>query len=212
MPSVSRSTHWFCRIDGDSDVLRQRAQAMLEWVDLVKVIGATHKGDKKENPHAHFCIQLASELQKQSFDVRFKKIFTPEAKSSWSTKVWDAADEAVSYLFHEVDATIIINNGHSESDIERYKLLNESVQRVVAINKSRGPARVVDKLVQEMAADYPSKINIFTRLVLMIRNGEMYEPGDFRLKAIVEEIYLKTRADEHIENYIYMRFNSMFRT
>jgi len=206
------SKTWFCRVDGQKEFLSGKLKEILGWVDCVRLLGAHHIGSKKEHPHIHFVIELSSELQKQSFDTRFKKVFNPDKKSDFSTKPWDLADAPCSYLFHEPTADVIVNRGFSDDDISRFKKLNEGVQSVIAVNKGRGPARIVDRIVTEIGSTYVDRKDILGKLVKLIYAGEMYEPGDYKLKSIVEEIYLKSRSKDEIKEYIDQRYANLFRS
>lgn len=210
MPSVIKSFDWFVRIDGAKDVMTSKLQQILGWVDCKRLLSAHHVGDKKENPHIHMCLSLSSQLQKQSLDTRLKKVFEWETSRQYSSKPWDGADAACSYLFHESTADVIANRGFTDIDIQRFKLLNENVQKVVAVNKERGTNRVVERVLTEIGPGH-NRRDILTILITMIRAGEMYEPGDFRLKTIIEEIYCKSRNNEDMDNYIYERYHAIYR-
>lgn len=213
MPSIALSDSWFCRMDIAKDDCLAKLRIVLGWVDCLLLLATHHLGDTKENPHIHFVVKLGSKIQKQSFDIRFKKVFNPDKKSSWSTKPWDGQDAACSYLFHESTADVIINKGFSDEEIDKFKKLNESVQKVVAINKAKGANRIVDRVLHEIEKDDKSynREDIFTRLITLIRDGEMYEPGDYRLKAITEEIYLKSLPSHRVGAYAIQRFRNVFK-
>lgn len=211
MPSVVKSTKWFCRVDGQKDFLTEKLKIILGWVDVVRLLAAHHMGDKKENPHIHFVIELNSDIQKQSWDTRFKKVFLPDKKSSWSTKVWDGHASACSYLFHETTADVISSKGFTLAEIDTFKQLNASTQAVMAVNAERGPKRVVERVLLQMGKAQWSRYQIFEKLIELIKAGEMYEPGDFMLKRYVEEIYLKSLPDDGVWGYTQDRFNNIFR-
>ena len=210
MPSIQKSNQWFCRIDGQKEFLQEKLKVMLSWIDCTRLLSAHHMGDKKENPHVHFVITLSSELQKQSWDTRFKKLFAPDKKSSWSTKPWDGQDFACSYLFHEDTADVLVVKGFTDADILRFKDINATSQKVQAVNRERGIKRVVERVIDEMGATPWSRYYILKRLLEMIKTGEMYEPGDFMLKRYVEEIYLKSLPDDQFEGYVDERFRNLF--
>lgn len=211
MPSIAKSNMWFVRVDGQKDFMAEKLKEVMAWIDCVSILGGHHVGGGKENPHIHFCIKMSTVLQKQSFDVRVKAIFKPDKKSSWSSKPWDGSDAPLSYLFHEETAVILANKGYTEADIVRYMKLNDDVQKVIAVNKERGPKKVVERIVAEIGQQSWTKYDIFKRLVEMIRDGEMYEPGDFMLKRYVEEIYMKSLPGSHFGDYVDTRFADIFR-
>jgi len=211
MPSVELSDSWFCRVDVSKDEAIAKSLVMLGWVDCEQLLCLSHLGETKENPHIHFCIKLNTKLQKQSWDVRFKKLFKPEKKSSWSTKSWDGSDSACSYMFHEPDADIIARKGFSDDDIARFTKLNMEVQKVVAVNKERGPKRVVERIVNEIGKEEWTRFDILQRLCRLIKDGEMYEPGDYKIKTLVEEIFLKSTPELNFDNYVSERYDALFR-
>jgi len=210
MPSVAVSDKWFVRVDGNKEDLIEMLKEVRGWIDCQRMLALFHMGATKENPHCHFVIDTFTRIQKQSFDVRIKKIFKIEKKSQWSTKIWDGGDSACSYMFHESGNNIIANKGFTEEDISRFEKLNESVQKVVAINNARAPGRQADKVVDEFKDESPTKKDIFDVFMIRIRDGEMYEPGDFQLAKLVEEVYLKTRTKEQWKDYVEDRFHKIF--
>lgn len=218
MPSVVRSRMWFCRIDGPEEYLKEKSAQILQWLDTVRLLCAFHEGKANENPHIHFVLELSSELQKQSFDVRLKTLFKLTKASDWSSKSWDGAESACSYLFHE-NTTPFNNKGFTEEDIQRFSKLNEDVQKVVAVNKEKGPNRSVSRVLLKLQDAHAlgdisnaTREEILSLFVMDIYEGVMYEPGDFQLKRLVEEVYIKTRKKSDMPNYIMIRYNNLFRT
>lgn len=201
MPSVARSKKWFVRVDGPQEHLRTKLHDVLGWIDTCALLGAYHVGDKKENPHCHFVIEMSTELQKQSFDTRIKKLFDVQNRSQFSSKPWDGADGACSYLFHEAESVVLVNKGFPDERIQQFKKLNEDVQKVVQINRERGGKRVVEKLLDEFDSTC-TRGTIGRRLLEMIRDGEMYDNGDYKLRNMIEEIYLKTRTKNQWDAYV----------
>lgn len=200
MPSVGTSSSWFVRIDGPHEFLKDKVKVVSGWIDTKRVLGCLHEGDKKDNPHVHFVIELTRELQKQSFDVRLKKLFGVSG-TSYSSKIWDGGDGACGYMFHESDDSVCINKGFSDEDIERFRELNKATQKVIAVNKEKASGRVVNRVLAEANSEW-SKADIARKLITMIREGDMYEPGDFMLKRYIEEIYCKSRSQEQFAGYL----------
>lgn len=202
MPSIHRSYKWFVRVTLPHLVINEKMSKILNWVDLQSILAVLHIGDKTEKEHVHMVITLTSELQKQSLDTRLKQIYGVKG-SDYSSKPWDGDESACSYLFHDKTATISANKGYSDDDIERFKKQNESVQKVVELNKSRAPGRCVDRVMQEIrdSGEEWTKHQIAIRLLKKIRDGEMYEPGDFVLRRHIEEIYMRQLSDAAYEGY-----------
>lgn len=210
MPSNDKSCKWFCNVDGSKEYLSDKLKQMAQWVDCVRLLAAYHVGGKGENPHCHWVIELSSELQRQSYVKRIKSLFGIEKTTKgWSIQVWK--DEgACSYLFHEQDECLLLNKGFTEDDLALYRKLNADVQKVVAINKQRGNTRIVDRVLESPGVNLWTRERIAVQLFEYIRKGEMYEPGDFRLKALVEEIYLKSRTDDDWREYCEERCSRLF--
>lgn len=192
MPSVKRSTKWFIRVDYPRSALQEKVNKILSWIDLEKALGVFHVGKSGENPHFHMILTLKSELQKQSLDVRFKTLFEVKG-SQYSSKVWDGAAGAGSYLFHENTDDIVVNRGYLKADIEEFKRLNQEVQKVVELNKERGTSKSIQRIIDALP-DNPDRKQIFYKIMDEIREGNMYHPG-FRLSAIVDEIFIKKCSD-----------------
>lgn len=215
MPSINRSNKWFARVTVPNEFAKAKISDMLRWPDLERLLVATHMGSRDENPHIHLVITLTSELQKQSFDVRLKKLYGVTGNGQYSSKQWDGDDAACSYLFHEETAEIICNRGYTESDIERYKKLNADVQKVVEINKSRASHRHVDRIIEKMnqSGRTWSRRDILQEFVQRIKDGEMYDPGDFMLKRYIEEIMIKQLCTPgEMDAYVHDRYYSLYRT
>lgn len=208
MPSVAKAKMWFVRVDGAHEWLVERMKISQGWIDTVRILGCLHVGEKKDNPHCHFVIELSSELQKQSFDVRIKKVFQGVSGSQYSSKPWDGGDATCAYMFHESDDSVCINKGFSEDDIKRFKALNDATQKVIAVNKAKASGRIVDRVLQEVTPDW-TKFQIAKRMLEMIREGEFYEPGDFVLKRFIEEVYMKSRSKQEFPEYMAERISRL---
>ena len=194
MPSIAKSTHWFVRITGTHQFLEEKVKILSEQIDVKRILSFLHKGDTKENPHCHFTIELTSVLQKQSFDARMKKLFLWEKACLYSSKVWDTKDEANSYMYHE-DTEPIVNKGYTIEQVQKFKELNISYQKVIELNKGKASTRFASK-IEAKCNDDTTKEDIAEMFLEAIRMGEMYHPGNFRLKSMIAEVYIKTRDKE----------------
>lgn len=215
MPSIVRSDKWFFRVTVPHEVAKSEMVKILSWIDLKSILVATHNGSKNENPHIHAVVELTSTLQKQSFDVRVKQIYGVKGNEYYSSKQWDGCDGACSYLFHEKDAEIICNRGYSESDIERFKKLNDDVQKVVAVAKDRASHTHVEKVLEKIklsGAKWNAR-QIFDEFIMRIYNREMYDPGDYQLRKYIEEVQvLQCDDDLQLAAYADERFFRLYRT
>jgi len=208
MPNIKASNSFFCRISYQHAELEGPLNALAAWVDMAKVIVATHKGDTKENEHVHMCVELTTTIQKQSFDVRLKKLFNlAGGNKDFSTKVWDKSLDACSYLFHEPDAQVVLNRGHTDEDIALYKRMNERVQTIVKQNKEAGANKSINRIIELVGVDCTHDA-ILHAIHDDVRAGKMYHPG-FRLVAMVEEVYIKTRSDTSYERFKEIHFANL---
>lgn len=225
MPNQNRSYQWFFRVTKSHEsLLADHSKNLLpllpyvtimhQWIDLKSCLAVLHKGDKNENEHAHFCITLTSELQKQSLDNRIKKLYNVSG-ANYSSKSWDGSDSALSYMFHEPEATIYINKGYTDDDIARYKELNAKVQAVVAINNARASGRQVDKileLIKESGGQWTPK-EICAEFIRRVHTGEMYYCGDYQLKKYIEEVIIRQAETlEEVDAYINKKYHELYNT
>jgi len=214
MPSTTRSNKWFARITVPHEFAKSKINDVLSWIDLTSLLVATHVGERNEGEHIHLVVMLTSNLQKQSFDVRLKNLYGVKGNAFYSSKPWDGNDSACSYLFHDPNAQIIANKGYTESDLDRFRKLNADVQKVIAINKDRASNRHADKLV-EWAGETGvglSRYAIYKEIMRRVREGEMYYPGEYNLKKLVEEVYVRILTDDEFSSYLPEKFESLFRT
>lgn len=193
----SRSKFWFVRIDGPKEFLTEKCKVLAGQIDVSACLAAFHVGDKKENPHTHIVIELTSEPQKQSFAVRLKGLFAIEKKSQYALDVWDGkrGAGACSYLFHEDNVEILVNKGHSDEDIALARAANDAVKRVVAVNKEKASTKFVDKALEHFADSEPSERDLLSYMMGLCRSGDLYWPGTFRAKQMIEEVRIRMSAD-----------------
>lgn len=194
MPSLSKSKCWFVRIDGPHDWHFEKIKEVKQWVDTVRLLGFLHKGEKGDNPHCHFVIEMSSELQKQSFDARIKKLYSVSG-TNYSSKVWDGGDSACSYMFHESDHTMYVCKGFTLDDLEKFRSLNEATQKVVAINKQKASNKLVDKCYEALKDEKFDRVKCLLFMLKEIKAGNNYHPGEFMLKRYVEEIEVRMCGD-----------------
>lgn len=200
MPSIVKSKLWFVRVDGNHEFLEKKFKELRQqpaWVDVKTIIAFLHMGDKNENPHTHFLISLESELQKQSFDVRIKKYFNIQKKSEYSSKVWDGGNEAIAYMYHE-NTEPVINIGFEAATLHQAKEHNTIVQKVIAVNKDKAGHKMLDKILVKINPDTELEAVIETAID-MVREGEIYYPGDYKFKSVCQEAYIKSRPLKEYE-------------
>lgn len=198
---ATRSKHWFVRVDGPEEFLRQKCGDLSRSLDSVAMLAAFHKGKRGENPHTHFVISLSGEIQKQSFAVRLKKLFDITKSSQYALDVWDAnrGKGAVSYLFHEEDQKILVNKGFTEQEVMDAKEANAAVQAVVALNKEKASHKLVERALiefKDVTDMWCIRTKILKFMVSLCKSGEVYWPGSFLIKKYVEEVEIQLLQGE----------------
>jgi len=207
-----KSNKWFVRVTYPHDVLIERKEKILGWVDLVSVLAYLHVS-KKEKDHGHLCIELSSTISQQAMLARFKNIW-PVKGNDICVKVWDGNDGAETYLFHELTQNQWMSKGYTEDEIQVLEEKGISIAKAVEINKQKAPGRKIDQVVERLRLnpEKPNSHDIGMEFLRMIRTGEMYEPGDYRLLNMIEEVKLKLcRTDEEFIDYGYARLNNILR-
>lgn len=207
MSKSDRSYLWFARFDGDKETLRTKCRELSACLDVFEILAAYHEGDKKENPHCHFVVELKGDKapQKQTFAVRLKKLFgLTEKNRDYSLQVWDGDKEkgAVGYLYHETAMEILVNKGWSEEQLTMAKKANEAIQAVVKINNERASNKLIDKAIAHFGPTI--EFNTNNRMIIMrymlreIKDGNNYFPGSHMLYKYVDEVMvrLSTTSDE----------------
>lgn len=170
---------------------------MFQWIDVTHVLAAYHEGKKTENPHCHIILKMASVLQKQSFDVRIKKLFEIVKRADYSTKDWDGnlGFGAGSYLFSDPASEIIACKGFTEEDVKVCSDAHEAFKEVNEVNKERASTKLIDKaLVEFEGSDWnPDTLQrqVFTYMLKCIKDNENYHPNDFNLKRYTQEVCVR---------------------
>lgn len=211
MPQAEKSNRWFVRITLPHLIVKEK-MAQLLWVDVVRILVVSHVGEKSEKEHVHMCIEMSSMLQKQSVLARLKTLYGVRGNEQVSAKSWDGNSDACSYLFHDPVAEVILNKGFSESELQQFRSRNAEVQKIVDENKKRASFRCVDRVLERIrAGEITRDYRPITMAVLkLIRDGEIYEPGDFMIKRYVEEIMSKSAEGVDWENYASARAEKLF--
>ena len=211
MPSVVRSDSWFVRITHPHELLKLKTPTVLGWIDLLQILFIGHTGDKTEKEHGHMVIKLKGPLQKQSLDVRLKTLFNVKG-ADYSSKPWDGADGACGYMFHDTKYVLLANVGFSDSDIQRFQDLNTKTQEVIAVNKEKGGNKNIEAVLEIFKDCKPTRTEIAKQFLRRVRDGKMYDPGDWKLRSMVEEITMKLcQTEEEFDQYCFGRLHNIFR-
>lgn len=204
---ATRSSNWWVRLDGPEEFLRQKCGELSQALDTVAMLAAFHKGKRGENPHCHIVITVSSEIQKQSFAVRLKKMFDITKPSQYSLDVWDGerGKGAVSYLFHEPDEKILANKGFTDKEIMDGREANAAVQAVVALNKEKASHKLVERALLEFKDEKDTwciRTRILRFMVELCKKGEVYWPGSFLIKKYVEEVEIQLMDGDDLDQYV----------
>lgn len=213
------SDKWFVRVDGPETFLRQKCRELQNWIDVQVCHGIYHAGKSvKENPHAHVIMTMTTVLQKQSFDIRIKKLFEIVRGVDYSTKLWDGnyGEGAGSYLYHEgEDSPVLCSKGITDLQIEEFKKANASVQRMVALNKEKAGNKLVEQALEHFKLDTwtseSMEYDIFRFMFKRVSEGTNHHPGDSRLKMFVQEVHARLCPANRFEDFAYSRYEKMFR-
>lgn len=218
MPSVAKSNHWFVRVNGTQEFLAQKLCILS--VETTLLLGVHHVGGKGENSHCHFVLSTAKDLQKQSFDVKLKKIFGVSGNGEYSSKPWDGVldtEGAGTYLFHEsIESPILIQKGISAEQLEKLKATAQLVNKVVEANRQKAETKIPMKVLEKWIAsgkEFWNDQQIVFTICHMARAGECYLPkGDFQWKAYVEEIKMKMcESPEEFNKFCFETYQRLYR-
>lgn len=211
MPSAVKSFAWFVRVTLPHTILEEKSNKMLEWIDLEKVLFIGHVGNKTEKEHGHMLLHLKKELQKQSLDVRLKELFGVKG-ADYSSKPWDGADAAGGYMFHDTKYIVLRSKGFNNETIERYKELNKKTQEVIAVNKEKGGNKNVEAVLAIFAGGKPNNLEVSKEFLRRVRDGHMYDPGDWKIRSMTEEVLMKLcENEEEFDKYCWGRLNNIYR-
>lgn len=188
MPSVAKSKKWFIRVTAPWEHLKSKVDEIRGWIDYSGMMIGYHHGDQSGAPHMHVALELKSELQKQSVDSRFKKLYGVE-RGQYSSKVWDGASEVLCYLYHDQNGEVVDYFGYTQEQLSDFKRLNDKIQVVVKENKSRASHKVVEYVIQRYEGN--DRYEIATIILRAVAEGLFYDPGDFQLERYINEIELK---------------------
>jgi len=209
MPTVARSALWFIRITLSHQILKEKCPTVLGWVDLKRVLFIGHVGNKTEKEHGHMLLELSTTLQKQSLDVRLKSLFGVKG-ADYSSKPWDGADSAGAYMYHDTNYNTMASKGFTPDDIQKFITLNDATQKVIAVNKEKGTNKNVDAVLAIFLGEAPTRREIGLEFIRRIRNGDMYDPGDWKLKSLIEEVVMRLcRTEAEFETYASLRLDNI---
>ena len=192
MPNVVRSKQWYIRITAPWEHIENKVKLMREWLDFEDYMMGLHIGGKTGKPHAHIALKMKSDLQKQSLDVRIKKLFGVE-RSDYSSKVWDGDLKALSYMYHDPAGRVIVGFGLTEAQVNDLQRMNAVAQEIVAEAKEKASYKVVQYVLDKIK-ESGCKWTVYEigwEIQKGVYSGRFHEPGDFTFERYVNEILCK---------------------
>lgn len=210
------SDKWFVFVNGPETWLRDKLKVLMGWIDVDQALAVAHVGGKKDHPHMHMILSLTSKLQKQSFDIRIKKLFEIVKKTDWSTKPWDGeyGHGAGSYMYHEGEASpVLCNKGFTELHIEGFKTAAALVDKIKLQAKEKANTKLIDFAMEHFAAhEHTSDLEFFVYRYMLkrIKDGENYHPGDYLLKRYVQEVVLRLCPADKFDDYALRSYEKLF--
>jgi hypothetical protein len=191
----TKSSKWFARIDGEVEYLRPKMLAFASQIDVQSILSTHHTGKKKENPHCHCVIEMATEVQKQSFALRLKRHFEVVDRG-YALDTWDgrkAEYGAVSYLYHEDDAPTLVSKNWSPEDLAEARRIAKDANAVIEKAKDKASIKWVDKALDHFSnwETEPTQYQVFSYLLEEVHARRTYWPGGFKAKQLVEEVGIK---------------------
>lgn len=190
-----KSTQWFVRITAPWEHIETKYKLVREWIDHISSAIGYHHGTKTGKAHAHIVIQLRSELQKQSLDTRFKKMFDVKG-SDYSSKIWDGSKKAISYLYHDPAGKVEVNIPLTDVEIKEIESLRTVYEEIVTTAKAKASYKCVDvvlEAIKESGRTWKAR-EIVTYIFTGVRAGKWHPPGSM-MERYVDEIRIKQGSD-----------------
>jgi len=208
------SASWFCRVDGDENVLRPKVIEFSSKLDCVKMLSVHHTGKKKENPHAHFVITISNPVQKQSFAIRVKNHFAVVDRG-YALTPWDGEHmgKCVTYMFHEDEAPVLVHKGWTEAEVAELRGLGKTVSEAVKESLEKASQKLVERALLKFQDQprRPEKFDILFFMLQEIHQKKAYHPGEFKLKTFVEEVFIKLTPADRLEEVAWQLYNNLWR-
>lgn len=192
-----KSVNWFVRITAPWEHIELKYKEVLGWVDYVNSAIGYHHGAKTNKAHAHIVLTVRSEIQKQSLDVRFKKLFDVKG-SDYSSKLWDGSLKAISYLYHDKAGKVEVNIPMTELQKTEVANLVVVYDEIVTTAKSKASYKCVDVVLDAIKVSGKTWTirEIATYIIKGVRGGQWHPPGNAMLERYIDEIRIKQGTDD----------------
>lgn len=197
MPSVAKSNSWYIRITAPHEHIHNKLKDVRGWFDYIGDMSGFHIGGRTGKPHVHIALRLKTELQKQSLDARFKKLFDVKG-ADYSSKVWDGDNKALSYMYHDESGSVENRLGLSEAEVSDLQRMNSIVQETVKVAKEKASYKIVEYVLEKIKESgiQWTKYEIGWCIQQAIYSGRFHEPGDYQLERYINEILCKQCESE----------------
>jgi len=189
-----RSYRWFVRITAPHEHCKAKYTELKNNVDYVNSAIGYHIGTKTGKAHCHIAITLRTEPQKQSIDVRLKKLFDVKG-SDYSSKVWDGNYKVLSYLYHDKGGEVTVDMPLTEAERQEIQRTSEVYETIVTQAKTKSSGRIVDATLEAMGDVDWSQRDILMYILNGVHEERWHKCSDFQLLNYVDEIRLKTKQE-----------------
>lgn len=192
----------YCMRLDDMGEYEERVKLLDVVLDYNKILCVRHTGDKKENNHFHLVIY--TQVKKKAFRARMVLRFDKgKGNAHMSIKDFDGNEDALSYLFHEEGAPIVLNKGFTPDDIQRFRDRNQKVQEEVLKAKGKASFLLEEEVLVECqkANKGFSPSEIAFKIMRKAFDNKAYLPNDFQLKSMVDKIGFRLCEDDDAETH-----------
>lgn len=190
-----RSTKWFIRVTAPWEHIEQKYKLVREWIDYQSSAIGYHIGTKTGKAHCHIVLQLASDLQKQSLDVRVKHLFDVKGHD-YSSKLWDGNKKTLSYLYHDKAGKVEVHMPLSDDEKKEVENLVVVYDEIVTTAKAKASYKCVDVVLEAIkdSGKYWNSRDICHYIFSGVREGKWHPPGSM-MERYVDEIRIKQGTD-----------------
>lgn len=191
-----KSTKWFIRVTAPWEHIEIKYKAMREWIDFNSSAIGYHIGSKTKKPHAHIALILNTDLQKQSVDVRCKKLFDVKG-SDYSSKPWDGCKKALSYLYHDKAGKVDMGIELSDEEKKEVESLVTVYNEIVTTAKAKASNRMVDYVLDAIkeSGEIWSDRRIYEYMAKAIAEEKFHSVGQLRMECYLDDILLRQSKD-----------------
>lgn len=204
-----KETRWFVRITAPWEHIELKYKALREMVDYHSSAIGYHIGNKTKKPHAHIALQLNTLLQKQSIDVRIRKIFDVKG-SDYSSKPWDGNIKALSYLYHDKAGKVEINMELTDDEKKEISTLADVYDTIVNTAKTKASNKLLDIVLEHIKESNRkwTEREIIDFIIRRVRAGLSYSMPQLKMECLLQDIMLRqqsndlTYGEEVVDKYV----------